>query len=254
MAEEQQPQKQEVPNPEPTFYGMTRSQIFRENKIVGILFILTVQKKELDLYEMIRKPRKVESESDEPLLPETIMKLKGIFECPICRCLMKSPVYIKPCMHKFCNECITKYLNKVYFLVFERYRKMQCPSCRAPIGTRRFITPDKEYEDLSIFFNSTCQNIVELLYPNKQAIENFENEELKQMIQNFKPPVMKACIESSGNESQNVHSENQEDSKQIGGKRSESEKPQSKDEDSKCENEKDLLIPRIFSNEYSFYR
>ncbi len=128
---------------------------------------------------MIRRPRVAPQESLQYISMEMFEKLKSIVECPICRCLMQSPVYVKPCMHKFCNECITHYYTKVYRhearLVFAR--KPQCPSCRAPIGSRRYISPD-----------AFLENLINRVFPNKQAVERHEDEEVKLILQNLRLP------------------------------------------------------------------
>ena len=57
-----------------------------------------------------------------------------MLQCPICQSLVNQPVIYKTCLHRFCSECIESY---------NRLGKKECPLCRAAIGNRRQLRPDK---------------------------------------------------------------------------------------------------------------
>ena len=63
---------------------------------------------------MIRKPRLADESAEAIILPQAFEKLKTALECPICRCIMRDPVYVKYCLHKYCSECLMRYYKESY--------------------------------------------------------------------------------------------------------------------------------------------
>ncbi len=78
--------------------------------------------------------------------------------CPVCLCLMREPV-VTECMHRFCTECIEKSL---------RLGKKECPSCRAPVPTRRALRRD-----------ANMAGLIATLYPDREAYEDAQFEAMR---------------------------------------------------------------------------
>ena len=83
-----------------------------------------------------------------PVTPSLIItKLESIItdmECPICLSIIDNTHVVPDCGHRFCGDCIKKSL---------RTCKNECPSCRAPIKTKRSLRQDDLFDHLvsSIF-------------------------------------------------------------------------------------------------------
>jgi len=57
---------------------------------------------------MVCKKRKIFT-GDEILTKKIFDEIKKLITCPICLDIVKEPVNVKTCLHKFCSECIEKY-------------------------------------------------------------------------------------------------------------------------------------------------
>ena len=76
--------------------------------------------------------------------------------CPICLGLMRGATATE-CLHRFCSECIESAL---------RLGKKECPTCRAPIATRRALRRDDNFD-----------NLIRALYPDQDLeAEAYEEE------------------------------------------------------------------------------
>lgn len=66
------------------------------------------------------------------ILNQLIQNANG-FKCTICLEVMKNPVVLPECMHRFCETCVEKSLRKC---------KHECPNCRCKIVSRRDFRKD----------------------------------------------------------------------------------------------------------------
>ena len=74
------------------------------------------------------------------MLPATRTARKAdalLHNCPICLDAFQAPTLLR-CMHRFCEQCITAALRI----------KMECPTCRAPVGTIRELRADLVLTDI----------------------------------------------------------------------------------------------------------
>lgn len=61
-------------------------------------------------------------------------------QCPICLDVFKDATVVKECLHRFCSECISKCL---------RTAKLECPTCRIHIPSRRSLRRDERFNALA---------------------------------------------------------------------------------------------------------
>ena len=91
--------------------------------------------------------------------PETIERY---LSCPICLGLMRGATATE-CLHRFCSECIESAI---------RLGRKECPTCRAPIATRRALRRDDNFD-----------NLVRSLYPDVDIEEDeFEEMDISQYL------------------------------------------------------------------------
>ena len=90
--------------------------------------------------------------------PETIERY---LSCPICLGLMRAATATE-CLHRFCSECIESAI---------RLGRKECPTCRAPIATRRALRRDDNFD-----------NLVRSLYPDVDIEEEFEEMDISQYL------------------------------------------------------------------------
>eukprot|EP00948_MAST-09A_sp_MAST-9A-sp1_P002260 g2260.t1 len=98
------------------------------------------------------------------------------FRCPICMELMKDPVVVRKCMHRFCNACIQKYLRS-------GLDTKECPTCRIPVGSRRMLQKDENFNAL-----------IHAIFPDP---EKFEAEQMKVIIKINREQSMNAAFQAS---------------------------------------------------------
>jgi len=75
--------------------------------------------------------------------------------------IMKNPTNVKLCLHRFCGDCIEKYIRV----------KKECPTCRVAIGSRRFLRTDKKMGE-----------IIAKLIPDIEKFQEFEHSETDRNI------------------------------------------------------------------------
>ena len=91
--------------------------------------------------------------------PETIERY---LSCPICLGLMRAATATE-CLHRFCSKCIESSI---------RLGRKECPTCRAPIATRRALRRDDNFD-----------NLVRSLYPDVDIEEDeFEEMDISQYL------------------------------------------------------------------------
>lgn len=82
--------------------------------IVGELALFIIV--DLNLYQMACGPRILENEdeADEDIDFECFQQIKETLHCPICYDILKDPLNVRMCLHKFCCHCIEGYNRNVY--------------------------------------------------------------------------------------------------------------------------------------------
>jgi hypothetical protein len=65
-------------------------------------------------------------------------------KCPICLDILNQTVAVNPCLHRFCNECIEMHLRQLV----NAKKQHECPSCRAPITSRRVLRRDTNFDEI----------------------------------------------------------------------------------------------------------
>mmetsp|Transcript_35414 Transcript_35414/g.84570 ORF Transcript_35414/g.84570 Transcript_35414/m.84570 type:complete len:286 (+) Transcript_35414:46-903(+) len=90
----------------------------------------------LTLYEIYREPRRGDPSSTIRL---DINDINAAFQCPICLGYIKNCRTVMECLHRFCEDCIEKYI---------RLGKKECPQCRKPVPSRRSLRTDKSFDAL----------------------------------------------------------------------------------------------------------
>lgn len=105
-------------------------------------------------YDLAREPVYV-IDDDVPMT----LRLKILnqeLSCAICLSIIRDTRVVTECMHRFCNECITKCL---------RTGKKECPTCRSKCASHRRLRPDKKYDE-----------IIRQFYPDVEAYEEQQDE------------------------------------------------------------------------------
>eukprot|EP00871_Galdieria_phlegrea_P001558 jgi/Galph1/2402/GphlegSOOS_G1068.1 len=92
-------------------------------------------------------------EEDIPVLPlrfdTTICKIpmhlaRHFVTCPLCQGKLNKVTAITGCLHRFCENCIKKYLTTV---------SMSCPMCHMKLYSLRQLRADVEYGRLLVELN-----------------------------------------------------------------------------------------------------
>jgi hypothetical protein len=65
--------------------------------------------------------------------------LNAELTCPICLSIVRCTHTFMECMHRFCQECIEKYL---------RLGQKECPKCRVKVSSRRALRPDPAFDKI----------------------------------------------------------------------------------------------------------
>jgi hypothetical protein len=62
------------------------------------------------------KPREILNESDESASVDLSLfrQIKELLHCPVCYDVLKDPLNVKMCLHKFCSNCIENFSRTVY--------------------------------------------------------------------------------------------------------------------------------------------
>ena len=68
--------------------------------------------------------------------------LRALFSCSICKEIMKEPVILKKCLHRYCGSCISNWYNS------SPYKKLKCPICQKPLASRRDWARDSIFSQL----------------------------------------------------------------------------------------------------------
>ncbi|DBA87348.1 TPA: hypothetical protein ACH3X1_004396 [Trebouxia sp. C0004] len=95
-------------------------------------------------------------DANNGLIAINLSDLEAETRCPVCLGVIKNARLVSGCMHRFCAECIEKWLRVC--------RENNCPQCRMPMQSRRDCKKDGKYDRL-----------LRLLYDD---IEKYETEML----------------------------------------------------------------------------
>eukprot|EP01055_Gregarina_sp_Pseudo9_P001037 Gregarina_sp_Pseudo_9__1036@NODE_1670_length_1409_cov_21_566423_g1548_i0_p1_GENE_NODE_1670_length_1409_cov_21_566423_g1548_i0NODE_1670_length_1409_cov_21_566423_g1548_i0_p1_ORF_typecomplete_len456_score104_73zfC3HC4_2/PF13923_6/3_4e12zfC3HC4/PF00097_25/5_8e08zfC3HC4_3/PF13920_6/8_3e08zfRING_2/PF13639_6/1e07zfRING_6/PF14835_6/9_7e08Ubox/PF04564_15/1_9e07ProkRING_4/PF14447_6/2_9e05zfRING_5/PF14634_6/0_0001zfC3HC4_4/PF15227_6/0_00014zfANAPC11/PF12861_7/0_00038zfrbx1/PF12678_7/2_5e03zfrbx1/PF12678_7 len=109
-----------------------------------------------ELFRPIRDPMLVSVELNETRTTLSSSGLMDDLACPICMGICKEVMVVKDCSHRFCAECIQKWLRSGHQL---------CPQCRMKIPSRRALRHDQIFDA-----------IIERLFPDVEAFEKERNE------------------------------------------------------------------------------
>lgn len=113
----------------------------------------------LELYDICRTPRVLEGAKERALLNQTMrLSETGLTEdlsCPICMGTYQNVAVVKDCLHRFCEECIERWL---------RTGHQDCPKCRQRIPSRRSLRADPIF-----------QRIVRRLFPDVARFEELND-------------------------------------------------------------------------------
>lgn len=124
----------------------------------------------LTLYDIHREPLVCPTTQCTPTTPSATIRiplklLDPEFQCVICLQYMNDPMIVMDCLHRFCGECIQKCLRL-------GAKRNECPTCRAPIPSRRSLRRDCKW-------NALIQHII-VLNQQKQQLQHGRDEQLKQ--------------------------------------------------------------------------
>ncbi|KAL3140935.1 hypothetical protein ABBQ32_005465 [Trebouxia sp. C0010 RCD-2024] len=81
-----------------------------------------------------------QSQANEGLIAINLTDLEAETRCPVCLGVIKNARLVSGCMHRFCAECIEKWLRVC--------RENNCPQCRMPMQSRRDCKKDGKYDRL----------------------------------------------------------------------------------------------------------
>eukprot|EP00040_Diaphanoeca_grandis_P000721 m.16286 g.16286 ORF g.16286 m.16286 type:complete len:306 (+) comp10972_c0_seq1:104-1021(+) len=98
----------------------------------------------------------------ETIIELPFFELMDQLKCPICLSILTETMTTKDCLHRFCNECISKCLQV----------KKECPTCRKKIPSHRHLRRDENFDRL-----------VSTLYPDQSVLEQRELEILEKIKQ-----------------------------------------------------------------------
>jgi len=128
----------------PTFLGRTKSQFLEDSIMLPA---------GLELYDIYRPSRVLKDPAAE-LQATMLLSTSGLSEdlsCPICMGTYQRVMVVKDCLHRFCSECIEKWLRSGH---------QDCPQCRNRIPSRRSLRPDPIFE-----------RMIRRLFPNVKEFE-----------------------------------------------------------------------------------
>jgi len=98
-------------------------------------------------------------------------------KCPICLGEIDKTWAVMACLHRFCGECLHRYLriNKAVH---------DCPNCRTKIASRRSSTADLTYDDIiNVLFgdnNDPGQTVIDLALYKRKHQDNIRQFRIKQ--------------------------------------------------------------------------
>ncbi|XP_065192935.1 E3 ubiquitin-protein ligase RING2-A-like isoform X2 [Sycon ciliatum] len=92
---------------------------------------------DLSQYELHRTPQEAITDGTEITVSQRT--LHNELMCPICLDMLKNTMTTKECLHRFCQECITRALRNV---------NRECPTCRKKLVSRRSLRADPNFDAL----------------------------------------------------------------------------------------------------------
>jgi hypothetical protein len=67
-----------------------------------------------------------------------VEQVESELTCPICLSILRDTTIVMECLHRFCNECLKRSMIE----------RMECPSCRQHIPSRRSLRRDLNFDGL----------------------------------------------------------------------------------------------------------
>ncbi|EZG86205.1 ring finger protein [Gregarina niphandrodes] len=116
-----------------------------------------------DIYRPVRDPKYVASELGDSVLCLSHTEILKDLSCYLCKGLCKEAMTVKECCHRFCNDCIQKWL---------RSGKQTCPQCVCKIPSRRVLRADKNM-DL----------IIQRLFPDLEPLQHFDRTRSRESVE-----------------------------------------------------------------------
>jgi len=117
----------------------------------------------LSYYDLNREPRPLVI--DDSTTTVRIRNLNVELTCPVCLGILRNTMTVMECLHRFCEECISKSL---------RMGKKECPSCRVKCSSRRHLRPDLNFD-----------GIIQQFYPNLDDYEAKEESVIEEITKNL---------------------------------------------------------------------
>ncbi|KAH8031334.1 hypothetical protein MRX96_032355 [Rhipicephalus microplus] len=141
---------------------------------------------QLNDYERQRSRHKLITD-DAMLVPLHEDSLQRDFMCGICIDLLRNAVATTTCLHRFCEECITKALRRC---------NMECPICRTRIISRRELRRDYRMDILvaALF----PRDVEELMFDTTRAATS-RNRQLPEGAQRRVENDVRECTAVVGN-------------------------------------------------------
>eukprot|EP01122_Echinamoeba_exundans_P012415 TRINITY_DN5179_c0_g1_i2.p2 TRINITY_DN5179_c0_g1~~TRINITY_DN5179_c0_g1_i2.p2 ORF type:complete len:381 (-),score=38.78 TRINITY_DN5179_c0_g1_i2:1373-2515(-) len=88
-------------------------------------------------YDVNRKPRP--SIEDDKSVTFAANHLLPEFRCPLCEGALVKTMTAMECLHRFCNDCISKYI---------RIGRKECPVCFVKLSSMRVLRPDVAFDGM----------------------------------------------------------------------------------------------------------
>ncbi|CAF1120660.1 unnamed protein product [Didymodactylos carnosus] len=117
---------------------------------------------ELNSYDIQRKPQTLVYDNSIVRVPlDPVLKS---LRCPICLDFLTNTMATIQCIHRFCNDCISRWLQS---------DNKQCPSCRKQLKSKRYLRADH-----------LTDSIVDMVKKQQIKLKELENQYQNQMDNN----------------------------------------------------------------------
>ncbi|KAK9813090.1 hypothetical protein WJX72_008817 [[Myrmecia] bisecta] len=101
---------------------------------------------------------------DDGMISINLTSLEDETRCSVCLGVIKGARLVAGCMHRFCGDCIEKWLRIG--------KENACPACRAPMQSRRDCKIDKRWDQLlTVLYGDIGDYEDKLFDPDDEALE-----------------------------------------------------------------------------------
>lgn len=122
----------------------------------------------LSYYDLDRKPLPpIKTDETIELSQRT---LNQELTCPVCLGILRNTMTVMECLHRFCDECISKSL---------RLGRKECPTCRVKCSSRRSLRPDPNLDAL-----------IACVYPDLDSYEEEEDTYIEHINKTLPKPIL----------------------------------------------------------------